>query len=166
MGRARGEGRRALLLEGQRVRLRELGADEHRRAWRAFLADPEVARWLGGAVPAAPLTLGIERVTDGALIGGVALADVSEDGRAELVIAIGRADARGQGYGREAIRLIVEHALGRLGLREVFLRVQADNQRAIRCYLACGFVKEARLMRRGDGAPARPVLLMSNRTAV
>lgn len=167
MGQGSWSGSTALLLRGERVRLREWDGAEHVRAWQEWLSDPEVARWLGdGQVPSTDLTLGIERVDDGALIGGLALLDVSEDRRAELVIAIGDPSARGKGYGREAIALLVGHAFTALGLREVFLRVHADNRRAVRCYLACGFVKEGRMVRRSTGAPASPVVLMSHRTAM
>jgi RimJ/RimL family protein N-acetyltransferase len=160
-------GRPALLLHGERVRLRQWDVPEHVQAWRTWLADPEVARWLGGEqVEPTGLTLAIERIEDGALIGGVALWDLSEDRRAELVIAIGESDARGRGYGREAIALLVRHAFSALRLREVFLRVHADNRRAVRCYLACGFVKEGRMVHRRAGRPAPVVVLMSHRPAI
>lgn len=48
------------------------------------------------------------------------------------------------GLGRETVRLILAHAFGALGLHRVSLRVVAYNTRAIRCYLACGFVEEGR----------------------
>ena len=160
-------GRTALLLHGERVRLRQWDGPEHVRAWRTWLADPEVARWLGSEqVEPTGLTLAIERIEDGALIGGVALWDLSEDRRAELVIAIGESDARGRGYGREAIALLVRHAFSALRLREVFLRAHADNRRAVRCYLACGFVKEGRMVHRQAGRPTPVVVLMSHRPAI
>ncbi|MCL6594746.1 MAG: GNAT family N-acetyltransferase [Firmicutes bacterium] len=162
MGQGRAEGEAAE--GGARVRLRPLSAAEHRAAWRRWLRDPEVAEWMGGRVPHAPVTLGIERASDGALIGGAALVDVSEDGRAELVIAIGQADARGRGYGREAVRQAVAYARASLGVQEVYLRVRADNRRAIRCYLASGFVREGRMVRRTPGKAARAVFLMTHRT--
>jgi RimJ/RimL family protein N-acetyltransferase len=149
------------------VRLRQWSAAEHAAAWRGWLGDPEVARWVGTTqVPPSILTLAIERVADGALIGGVALSDVSEDRRAELLIAIGDRADRGKGYGREAIALLVRHAFAVLRLREVFLRVHADNRRAVRCYLACGFVKEGLMRRRAPDGPVRPVVLMSHRAAI
>lgn len=163
MGQGRAYGRDDALLVGDRVCLRLLDEREHIAAWREWLDDPEVARWMEGDVGPAPLMYGIERVDDGALIGGVVFADVSEDRRAELVIAIGEADARGRGYGREAIGLALGHAFGRLRMREVFLRVRPDNRRAVRCYLACGFLPEGQLSRRVGGGPPRRVLLMSRR---
>ena len=38
----------------------------------------------------------------------------------------------------------MRHAFDDLGLRRVDLRVLAYNERAIRCYLSCGFVEEGR----------------------
>ena len=38
----------------------------------------------------------------------------------------------------------MQHAFGTLGLHRLDLRVIAYNVRAIRCYLACGFVVEGR----------------------
>ncbi len=166
MGYGRRSGRAVPLLLGERVRLREWSAAEHAAAWAGWLADPEVAHWVGGVhVEPSALTLAIERLEDGALIGGIALADLSEDRRAELVIAIGDGGDRGQGYGREAIGLLVRYALRDLRLREVFLRVHADNRRAVRCYLACGFVKEGVLVRQASDGPLAPVVLMSLRAA-
>lgn len=60
----------------------------------------------------------------------------------ELGIAIGEPDAWGQGYGREAIGLLLDHAFAELNLHRVQLRVLADNARAIRCYERVGFQRE------------------------
>ena len=48
------------------------------------------------------------------------------------------------GLGRQAVRLVLAHAFGPLGLHRVGLRVIAFNTRAIRCYRACGFIEEGR----------------------
>ncbi len=48
----------------------------------------------------------------------------------------------GRGIGRAAIRKVLDYAFGSLGLHRVDLRVLSFNQRAIGCYLACGFVHE------------------------
>lgn len=163
MGQGRGWSGSDLLLVGRRVRVRALEQSAHVAAWQTWLTDPEVARWMEGEVGPAPLMLGIERLEDGALIGGIAFCDVSDDRRAELVIAIGDPASRGLGFGREAVQLVTDHALAGLGLREVFLRVRPDNRRAIRCYLACGFAKEGQLARRVEGGVGRRILLMTRR---
>lgn len=89
---------------------------------------------------------GIE--TGGLIIGVIVLFNVDPVGRtAELGIAIGDKAYWGQGYGREAIGLLVDYAFRLLNLRRVFLRVHGRNERAIRAYRACGFVEEGRLRR-------------------
>ncbi len=49
---------------------------------------------------------------------------------------------RGRGLGRETTRLMLDWAFGTLGAHRVELEVLASNQRAIRCYEACGFRHE------------------------
>lgn len=63
----------------------------------------------------------------------------------ELGITIGDKDYWGQGYGREAIGLLLEYGFRFHNVRRVFLRVDGKNERAIRAYRACGFVEEGRL---------------------
>ena len=71
--------------------------------------------------------------------------------RAHLGIIIGEKSSWGQGYGEEAIRLMLEYGFGVLNLNSVELGVYAFNRRAIRCYEKVGFRKigrhrEARLV--------------------
>jgi len=61
---------------------------------------------------------------------------------AVLAILIGDAEARGRGYGTEAVTLLVEHAFSRLNLHRVELGVRADNEPAIRSYRKAGFADE------------------------
>ena len=60
----------------------------------------------------------------------------------ELGIFIGPGQRRGQGLGKEAVRLLVRHAFDSLNLRRVHLRVAESNAAAIACYRACGFAQE------------------------
>ena len=48
----------------------------------------------------------------------------------------------GQGYGREAIGLMLDWAFRIQNYQKIWLDTWATNQRAIRCYLALGFVEE------------------------
>ena len=50
-----------------------------------------------------------------------------------------------QGYGSEALGLMVQHGFGTLNLNRISLRVFADNPRAMRSYEKAGFVQEGRL---------------------
>ena len=81
----------------------------------------------------------------GHLLGEVRLDGLDpHDARARLAIGLYDPAKLGMGLGRQAIRLVLAHAFGPLGLHRVRLRVLAYNVRAIRCYGACGFVVEGR----------------------
>lgn len=65
-------------------------------------------------------------------------------GNFELGIMIADRDYWGKGYGRETIKLLLDYGFRYLGGRRIELTTHAKNPRAIRCYLACGFVEEGR----------------------
>lgn len=78
-------------------------------------------------------------------IGHCALRDIhSRHGNFELGITIGDRAYWGRGYGREVIALLLQYGFHYLGARRIGLTTNAKNERAIRCYLACGFVEEGR----------------------
>jgi RimJ/RimL family protein N-acetyltransferase len=82
---------------------------------------------------------------DGKYIGSCSLAGLQDrHGNLELGIGIGDREYWGRGYGREAIRLLLDFAFRYLGARRISLTTHARNERAIRCYLACGFVEDGR----------------------
>lgn len=63
---------------------------------------------------------------------------------AELGIFIGDKAFWDQGFGTEAVGLILQHGFLTLNLNRIFLRVYADNPRAIKLYEKTGFVHEGR----------------------
>src|SRR5215217_4673914 len=63
----------------------------------------------------------------------------------ELGITIGDKECWGRGYGREAVKLLLDYVFRVRNLRRVWLEVNAANERAIRAYIACGFVEEGRM---------------------
>lgn len=81
---------------------------------------------------------------------------------AELGIFIGDKAYWNQGYGSEAMRLLLRHGFTTLNLHRLFLRVFEDNPRAIRAYEKAGFVHEGR-QRQAEFQEGRylDVLLMS-----
>ena len=74
------------------------------------------------------------------LVGVIGLDSINWINRcASLGIFIGEADYRNHGYGREAIKLILEYGFKYLNLHSINLSVLNVNKRAHKCYLKCGF---------------------------
>lgn len=146
-------------LTGPNVELRApIAADIEARL--ALGNDPEIHRMFGGSrEQLVPMTIDgarrwLSRIADHPhawviareqLIGEIRLDRVDlTDRRASLAIGIVDPRALGQGYGTEAIRLVLGYAFQDLGLHRVSVRVLAYNGRAIRAYEKCGFVVEGR----------------------
>lgn len=73
-------------------------------------------------------------------IGSTGLKDIEHHNRsAEFGIMIGEPVARGQGYGTEATRLMLDYAFTALGLHNVRLHVLEYNLAGIRAYEKAGF---------------------------
>ena len=79
-------------------------------------------------------------------VGSVFLRDIDDEHhKAEYGIFIGEDDARGKGVGTAAAELILKYGFEELKLHKIFLRVLADNGRAVHSYEKAGFKKEAYL---------------------
>lgn len=63
---------------------------------------------------------------------------------AECIIDIGEKDFWGKGYGKEALKLLLNYAFGEMNLHRVSLRVFSFNERAINLYESIGFIQEGR----------------------
>jgi RimJ/RimL family protein N-acetyltransferase len=61
-----------------------------------------------------------------------------------LAVGIGEPDARGKGYGHEALTMLLNFAFDELNLHRVGLTVMAYNAPAIRLYEKLGFTLEGR----------------------
>ncbi|GIW04606.1 MAG: N-acetyltransferase [Thermomicrobiales bacterium] len=87
----------------------------------------------------------IER-EDGAAIGRIEFEQLDERSRsAEVMILIGDPDARGKGYGTEAMVALLRYLFHQRNLHRVYLTVLAWNTPAQRSYAKAGFVVEGRL---------------------
>lgn len=76
-------------------------------------------------------------------IGSVFLRDVDRDfNKAEYGIFIGEEAEKGRGYGTQAAQLMIKYAFEQEKLHRLYLRVFADNERAIASYKKAGFVFE------------------------
>jgi RimJ/RimL family protein N-acetyltransferase len=84
---------------------------------------------------------------DGKIIGSMGLhPHVNRLARCgELGIAIHDPEYLGKGYGRDAIETFLDWTFRILNFRRIKLDALADNERALRCYEACGFQREGLL---------------------
>ena len=74
------------------------------------------------------------------LIGTISLENFHWiDRSAVLGIFIGDKDFRNNGYGTEAIKLLLEYGFKYLNLHSIRLDLLSINERAHKCYLKCGF---------------------------
>lgn len=79
---------------------------------------------------------------DGEFIGYAALKHVNQQSQnAWLTIVLGESKV-GQGYGRDALNTLLRYAFDVLNLHRISLETWAQNERALRCYQAVGFVQE------------------------
>ena len=151
------------MIVGKKVRLRPIERDDLPRFVEWF-SDSEVRRHLLAYLPFSlaqeerwfenlqgrlerqeDVLLGIETI-DRVPIGNIGLHSIDWKNRnAELGIVIGEKAYWGQGYGTDAIRTLLGLAFHEMNLHRVFLRVDEDNARGIRCYEKVGFRREGTL---------------------
>jgi RimJ/RimL family protein N-acetyltransferase len=72
-------------------------------------------------------------------------------------------EARGQGTGKAALRLLLAYARKVLGLRKLLLEVRADNSQAIHLYKASGFRKVGILRAHYDDGKRRHDTILMER---
>lgn len=80
---------------------------------------------------------------DGVHIGWVDLKNVDRMNKhAELGIAIGDKRYWGAGYGMAAMREMLAFGFTEMGLNKIWMRVEVDNEKAIKSYKRMGYVEE------------------------
>ncbi|HCE18426.1 MAG TPA: GNAT family N-acetyltransferase [Anaerolinea thermolimosa] len=148
-------------LEGKRVRLGRMEGEKDLESWAGWFRNVEFQHlldvepphlWSAGQIQTwlerkddRSVLFGIRTLEDDALIGFVTLEALDWMTRtAWTSIGIGVEARWGQGLGREAMSLLLGYAFETLHLNRVSLTVFEYNQRAIRCYLRCGFLEEGR----------------------
>jgi len=164
------------ILTAKRVRLRPLQEDDlaHFQRW---LADEELRRWLGSVNEQPSVAEEFDwymskrqdpdtilwsiEAEDGALLGNVELRLRPLDRRAEVGIGIFDRQHWGEGYGTEAMSLVLDFAFRDLKLNRVELTTDEENVRALRSYEKCGFVREGLLRehRLIEGRPSDSVAM-------
>lgn len=74
------------------------------------------------------------------LLGNASLMEVDHlNRRATVGIFIGEREQRGQGYGAEALRLLLGYGFRSLNLHNIMLLVHGDNELGLACYKKVGF---------------------------
>jgi RimJ/RimL family protein N-acetyltransferase len=106
------------------------------------------------------VTFHLRTLEDDCLIGFVVLHSIGWSNQsAMLTIGIGDPAYRSRGYGRDALRLILNYAFNELNLYRVGLTVMAYNAAAIRAYERAGFTREGAARSAVQRAGARHDLL-------
>ncbi len=170
------------LLSGQLVRLAAANSDTDAEPMARWSRNAEYLRMLDSD-PAAPQSAKqvkgniaewmeheradsfgfmIRTLADDRLIGFVGLGGINwNNGDGFVGIGIGEADCWGQGYGTDAMRVLLRFAFDELNLHRVSLSVYAYNPRAIRSYEKAGYKIEghARQVVNRDGARSDEVFM-------
>ena len=174
------------MIYGERIRLRAPTRDDL-PLFTSWLNDPEVRQYIALIMPFSiedeerwfeamlkrpqeehPLVIEVRHAGENEEqawkpVGNVGLHEINWRVRStELGIVIGEKDYWSQGYGSEAVHLMLRHGFETLNLNRIFLRVFESNPRAIRAYEKVGFVHEGRF-RQAEYAQGEyiDVLLMS-----
>lgn len=147
-------------IETERLLLVQLGPRYFDEMWED-LHDPESRKLTGTAAAFTPeqarahldslpgrddrADFAVTRKPDGAYLGEAVLNELDAENEAmNFRIALNRG-ARGQGYGTEATRAVVDFGFDLVALHRISLSVFAFNPRARRVYEKVGFVEEGRL---------------------
>jgi ribosomal protein S18 acetylase RimI-like enzyme len=114
-------------------------SDDEARRWASLDARPNstdvFARW--HAEPdVRPYLLELR----GSPVGYGEIWEDADENEAELARLIVDSGRRGQGFGRRLVHELLAEAR-RLGWADVWLRVEPDNQPALRCYAGAGFAR-------------------------
>ncbi len=145
---------RVKILEGERVALALLEREDS-LLWYRHMNDLEVQQFLsiGGCLLSKEAEQGYYDIVtkDPNMrmfaicveweknIGSISFGINQKNRNAELGIAIFDKNYRSQGYGTEAIRLMLKYAFEILGLHKVYLNLVAYNERAEKDYQKAGF---------------------------
>lgn len=151
------------MLEGDRVRLRSLRAEDTKVLWE-YWSDLDMSARASNQPPR-PYSLEQTQAlfeefakkedlmrfaieVEGEVVGDCSLHDVDRHNRCcEVGISLGKPHWS-KGYGQEALRLLVDYAFRHHNMHRVGLEALADDPRAVGCYRKVGFVEEGTLRKR------------------
>lgn len=96
--------------------------------------------WLENTLKDGALLFSIITLDNDRIIGNCDLKDIDYINRkATLGICIGNKESRNKGYGKEAIKLLLDYGFNYLNLNNIMLTVFEFNEIAIACYKKVGF---------------------------
>ncbi len=151
------------MIQGKRIRLRAPTRTDIPQ-FVAWLNDSEVIAGLMVSLPMSledeeawftgmlnrplaehPLVIEVQRGEEWTAVGNCGFNMIDWRARAaEVGIFIGEKSLWNQGYGSEAMTLLLKHGFNTLNLNRIALDVYETNPRAIRAYEKVGFVHEGR----------------------
>ncbi len=130
------------VLETERLTLRPIALEDFPR-WAGMMGDPEAAKFLGGAQPAAVAWRGFMTMAGAWSMTGISMFSLVERDTGLWLGRIGpwtphgwpgtevgwglHPDAQGQGYGVEAATAAIDYAFDVLGWTEVIHCIDPDN---------------------------------------
>ena len=104
----------------------------------AITTEQSNKKWFEEAMQAKKIVFTI--ISNDKPIGCCGINDINYTHRTcEIYIYIGDLSERGKGYGKEAIRLLMQFIFGSLNMNSIMLRVFSFNKRAISLYRKVGF---------------------------
>ena len=110
-----------------------------------FSYESEKEWVIASAKKSSPGNFNIIDLETNELIGSVGVDNIKDVSRsAVLGIFIGNDKYRSNGYGTEAIKLLLEYGFKYLNLHSIKLTVLDVNARAYKCYIKCGFKETGR----------------------
>lgn len=153
-----------MVFTGSLIKLRPFKEEDYKHTfnWRADaelrklaqfhsfpVTEPLEKEWLESMLHSKSdkdISFAIEELKDEKLIGYFQLKKINWISRIGwLGIIIGDKDARGKGFGKEAMQLGLHYAFDMLNLRKISLEVLSENLAAIALYKKFGFEEEGTL---------------------
>ncbi|MGB7606187.1 MAG: GNAT family protein [Lutisporaceae bacterium] len=145
---------------GEKVRLRAYKKEDMPLA-QQFLNDAETKKFLSPGIPY-QITLeeeykwfenqsafkdtysfAVETIEDGKYIGGCGVNKLDWKNSVAVVgIFIGDKNYWGKGYGTDAMKVLVKFIFEQMNINKIKLFVYSFNERAVKSYEKCGFVRE------------------------
>lgn len=96
--------------------------------------------WIMNATKSNELIFAIVDLNNDKLIGNCSIMNISyKDRMGEVGIFIGEENNRSNGYGAEALKLLLDYGFNYQNLNNIMLIVMSFNERAIKCYEKVGF---------------------------